>query len=151
MDTIASGGGRRCLTKGDLEHNALALLPGEAVERTECVYRRGMDLKIERIETMSLPALSYYYVSQLRPSHIGLDARATEGHRAPAGRICDDIPEQAIRLGMEKETVSWRDVVDFYARHRCETYTFPVGYRAFTRKGQLPLPVARSDVAPRGG
>jgi hypothetical protein len=96
---------------------------------------------------MELPRLSYFYVSRLFPSHIGLEGQSTRGHVAPAGNICTNIPEQAIRRGIERGEVSWRDVVDFYARHSCERYIFPVGYRAFTRTGAYQLPVSPDQVS----
>ena len=49
---------------------------------------------------------------------------------------------QAIRNALAKNLATWRDIVDFYGRHRCETYRFPTGYRAFTRKGQWAVPVS---------
>jgi hypothetical protein len=131
-----------CMEKAELFHNAIALPPHNVVERTEC-QRRGVDaVTVERVETMILPPLAFYYVSRLFPQHIGLDARATRGHRVPAGAVCGDIPEQAIRRGMEKGEVSWRDVIDFYARHSCQRYIFPVGYHAFTRNSERLLPAA---------
>lgn len=141
IETAAGGSSRACMAKGDLPHNALALSPGEVQERTECIYRDGMTLQIKSAETMAIPALSYYYVSRLYPPHIGLDARTSRGHRPPRGEACTDIPEQAIRSALEKGAATWRDLIDFYGRHRCDTYLFPPGYRAFYRKGERPLPV----------
>lgn len=139
---------RGCVQKADLPLDAIAIAPHETLERTEC-GRDGVDhLTIARVETMELPPLAYYYVSQLFPAHIGLDARATHGHTPPKGSVCGDVPEQAIRRGMEKGQVSWRDVVDFYARHTCAKYIFQVGYRAFTRPDERPLPVKPGSFAP---
>ena len=138
----------RCLTKPDLAHNAVALLPHEKLERSECIAdpREGRIL-LESVESLALPELGYFYVSRLPPTHIGLDARTSRGHKAAKGEACAYVPEQAIRLGIQKGAVTWRDVVDFYARHRCETYLFPVGYRAFSRPGERTLPVSAADVA----
>jgi len=134
---------RLCIDKGDLAHDALAVAPHGVVERTECPTRNGTvtSLAVVRVETLALPAISYYYVSQLFPPHIGLDLRSTRGHRAPKGAICSDIPEQAIRRAMEKGEAAWRDIVDFYARESCAKFMFPQGYRAFTRPNERPLPV----------
>src|SRR5262249_54492597 len=123
---------RGCVEKVDLPHNAVALAPLEVVERTECGRAVG-SLTIDRVETVELPALAYLYASQVQPAHIGLDARETHGHKPPRGSVCTDIPEQAILRGTEKSVVSWRDVIDFYARHDCHSYIFPVGYHAFTK------------------
>jgi hypothetical protein len=145
VDTRA---GRDCLSKVDMLHDAIALPPKGAVERTECVARGRNDVvSVKSVETITLPALSFYYVSRLYPAHVGLDARATRGHSPPQGEICHNIPEQAIRLASERGQATWRDVIDFYARHSCERYMFPVGYRAFTKSGERSLPVAPADVA----
>jgi len=80
--------------------------------------------------------------------HIGLADRTSAEHKIPAGAPCATVPQQAILLGMEKATVSWRDVIDFYARHRCETYDFIPGYQALTKKGQRKLPVSPKDLVP---
>ena len=133
----------RCLAKPDLVHNAVALKPREKAERSECV---GGKLSLESVESVTLPELGYYYVSRLPPTQIGLDPRTSRAHKAPKGEACAFVPEQAIRLGIQKGTAGWHDVVDFYARHRCETYLFPVGYRAISRKGERALPVSGADV-----
>lgn len=142
--TRPSASGGKCLEKGDLTHNALALRPREALERTECLWHKGMTFTITRVETMVLPPLSYYYVSRLDPVAVGLEERTARAHRPPDKEICVGMDGQAIRLGLERGRVSWRDVIDFHARHDCRKYLFPVGYRAFTRKGEYVLPV-RAD------
>ncbi len=144
VETVA---GQRCLAKGDLPHNALALAPRETIERTECVYRDSVRLGVKHVETIKIPPLSYYYVSRLYPPHIAGDARTTRGHKPARGEVCPDIPEQSIRLGMQRKDVTWRDVIDFYARHSCLTYIFPPGYRAFDSKDQYQLPVSRQAAA----
>jgi hypothetical protein len=52
---------------------------------------------------------------------------------------------QAVRNGIESGEIGWRDLVDFYARHRCQTYTFPLEYRAFNVDGQRTLPALAAD------
>jgi hypothetical protein len=146
VDTVPPIDPFACYEKGDLRHNAVALGPKETVERTEC-GREGVDsVTVERVETMALPPLSYHYVSWLFPAHIGLDPRPTRGHQPKVGpktgNICADIPEQEIRRAMAKGAVSWRDVVDFYARHPCTRYIFHEQYKAFTKAGERPLPSA---------
>lgn len=148
VETTPGGGAQHCLSKGDYAYNAMALMPRESEERTECIYRENMTFFVDKVETLELPLLSYYYVSRLYPAHIGLDARSARGHEPAKGKPCTDIPEQAIRLGMDKGITSWRDVVDFYARHRCETYLFPVGYRALGKRGDYVLPVSPDLVSP---
>jgi hypothetical protein len=143
VETRPDGDPRTCMDKNDLPHNAVALAPHEAAERTECTTRNGAvaTVTVVRVETLVIPPLSYYYVSRLFPPHIGLDARTTRRHVPPKGAICSDIPEQAIRRALEKGEASWRDVIDFYARESCAKFIFSVGYRAFTVAGEQPLPV----------
>ena len=135
---------RLCMEKGDLVQNSVALAPHAVAERTECATRNGSvtSVVVLRVETLALPAISYYYVSRLFPAHVGLDPRTTRGHRPPKASICADIPEQAIRRAVEKGETSWHDVIDFYARQSCEKYMFPPGYRAFTKPHERDLPVA---------
>jgi hypothetical protein len=148
VDTSPMAAPGKCLMKGDLAHDALAIGPHETIERTECGAKSSGDgVVVDHVETMVLPALSFFYVSRLFPPHIGLDPRATRGHRPPRGATCENIPEQSIRRGMEKGQASWRDVIDFYARHNCEKYMFPVGYRAYSKPDQYTLPVIK--VAPQ--
>jgi hypothetical protein len=47
---------------------------------------------------------------------------------------------QAVRSGLEQGQIGWRDLVDFYARHRCPTYRFPSSYRAFRSDGERQVP-----------
>jgi hypothetical protein len=140
----------RCLLKQDLPHNALALKPHETIERTECIFKHGQKPILESAETLVLSDLAYHYASRLYPPHIGLEQRTARGHKPPKGEACTYIPEQGIRLGMQKGQVTWRDILDFYSRHRCDTYMFPIGYRAIQRKGERTLPVSPRDVGPPG-
>lgn len=140
--TSPMGSGGRCGDKADLPHNALALRPGEKLERTECVWRKGMSFAVGRVETLALPPLSYHYVSRVDPLSVGLDARTSRAHRSPEARTCTGMDGQRIRIGLEKGKFGWRDVIDFHARHDCEKYLFPLAYRAFTRRDEYVLPVA---------
>ncbi|HKA87750.1 MAG TPA: hypothetical protein VKE22_08805 [Haliangiales bacterium] len=142
VETTPDAGEARCVDKADLPHDAIALAPGQAVERTECIVRGNIDgVVVDSIETVVLPPLSYYYVSRLFPAHVGESPRATRGHVAPKAKICANIPEQAIRRALERSEITWRDVIDFYARHDCDRYLFPAGYHAFRRAGERELPV----------
>jgi len=145
VDTQA---GRDCVSKADVAHDALALPPKGVVERTECVaHSRGDVVALKAVETIALPSLSFYYVSMLYPPHLGEDGRSTRGHTPPKGEICHNIPEQAIRMALDRGQTTWRDVIDFYARHNCQRYMFPVGYKAFTKTGEHSLPVAPNAIA----
>jgi hypothetical protein len=138
---------RECGQKADLAHDAIAIAPRGAIERTECMsHSRGDLVAVRLVETLALPSLSFFYVSMLYPPHVGGDARSTRGHRPPKGEICHNIPEQAIRQGLDRGQTTWRDVVDFYARHNCQRYMFPLGYRAFTKSGERSLPVAPQEI-----
>jgi hypothetical protein len=149
VDTSPDSGKKKCLGKGDLEHNAIALAPDETIERTECTYRSGAKLLVQRVETLVVPPLSYYFASMVFPAHVGLDERATRGHKAPArAKLCSsEIPQQAIARATEQGTATWRDVMDFYGRHSCDRHTFPEGYRAFANSGERTLPVTRESLA----
>jgi hypothetical protein len=135
------GADSACTAKAPMEQNAIALAAHSSLERSECLSGSGRQLAVLSVEAMQIPPLSYFYLSHLEPQHIGLDGRTTQGHVSPKGAICTTIPQQLIQIGMDKGTVEWRDVVDFYARHRCETYDFPVGYRAIAEGQTLRLPV----------
>ncbi len=132
-------GGRKVLP-----HDAMVVMHHADEKRSECVYRIGMVLGIERVETLQLTPLEAYYVSRVPPSAVGLEPRIGQGHKPvlPGGvAVCNLAMSQSIRAGLEQGTITWRDLVDFFARHRCDTYRFPDGYRAFTKDGEQPLPV----------
>jgi len=136
-----SQGTRPCYEKLDLAHNAIALAPGQKVRRSECIYRNGYRLFVNRVETAVLPKLSYYYLSSLPPSALGLDLLSSRGHRPLAGHpLCRVFQSATLDESLRSGETTWRDLVDFYARHSCQTFTFPVGYKAFTRDGERPLP-----------
>jgi hypothetical protein len=136
-----SQGTRPCHDKLDLAHNAIALAPGEKIRRSECIYRSGYRLFVNRVETAVLPKLSYYYVSSLPPSALSLDLLSSRGHRPIGGRqLCRVFQSAALEEAVRTGQTTWRDLVDFYARHACQTFTFPPGYTAFSRDGERPLP-----------
>lgn len=136
-----SQGTRPCHDKLDLAHNAIALAPGEKIRRSECIYRSGYRLFVNQVETAVLPKLSYYYLSSLPPSALGLDLLAARGHRPVGGRsLCRVFQSATLDEALRSGQTTWRDLVDFYARHSCQTFTFPAGYKAFTRDGERSLP-----------
>ena len=138
--TRPSVGTQPCGRKATRAHNAMAIQAGARQERSECLYQRGWTLEIERIETMELPRLSFFYVSRVPPEVVGLDARVSRGHEPASGRLCSVMLPATIRNAREKGTLTWRDFVDFFARHRCDTYRFPDGYKAFTKDAERSLP-----------
>jgi hypothetical protein len=131
-----------CSSVLPIPYNAIVVAKGQHESRVECVYRTGMAIAVSRVETVELPPLSAWYLVQVPPHHLGIDDRVTRGHRMPKTRDrCISLVSQAVRAGLENGEIGWRDLVDFYARHRCQTYPFPASYRAFTSDGQRKIPV----------
>lgn len=142
--SVPRPGGAACNDRLLLAHNAIVVGRGEKVVRSECVYRDGMSLALERVETVALPPLSSAYVSRLPPAAVGADARLSRGHRPalPSGMtVCTTVASQTVRADIESGATTWRDLVDYYARHSCANYQFPEGYRAFEKDGAQSLPV----------
>ena len=130
---------RTASRKGAIEHNAIALKPGETVERTECLWHKDQTLRINRVEAMELTPLGYFYVSRLNPAQILLDERTAAGHRVPPpAKECSFVPWRDIQASAEQAHTGWADVIDFYARHNCDEYSFFRGYRRWTAAGTLP-------------
>ncbi len=134
-----------CEGKRNNRHNALAIPVHGAPERTECPYREKLAVYLESIETIALPALSYHYVSRLRPSDVGIDARIGGGHTGADKPLCTTVP-QRVNDGIVSKELEWHDVIDFYARHSCERYTFPIAYKAFKQDGEHRLPVTHASL-----
>lgn len=135
---------RKCRAKGDIAHNALVLEPNQTVLRTECLFRRNGALEVTSIEVMELPALSAVYVSRMPVSSTLFDPRTSAGHVPMKGGPCPQtFSWREIKEGMAKNEIGWKDVIDFYARHNCEEYSFYSGYR-FRMDPDAPLP-ARPD------
>ena len=136
-------GGAACNQRGILGHDAIVVRKGGTVVRSECVYRPGMSLRIARVETVELQPLMAAYLSRVPPAALGAEPRLARGHQPelPSGwTVCTTVASQAVRADIDEGRIAWRDLVDFYARHRCDTYRFPEGYRAFEKDGQRPLP-----------
>lgn len=130
-----------CNRATPLLFNAIVVAHGQTERRTECVWRTGMAIAVKRVETVEVSGLSAWYLMQLPPSELGLEDRIARGHRMPATKDrCSAFVSQAVRSGLERGQIGWHDLVDFYARHRCQTYSFPPEYRAFTVDGQRKIP-----------
>jgi hypothetical protein len=54
--------------------------------------------------------------------------------------LCRLYQSAEIDNDLRSGLTSWRDLIDFYARHRCKTYTFPSRYRALMPGGTISLP-----------
>jgi hypothetical protein len=130
----------RCKNKGAIAQNAMALRPNETIHRSECLWAKGSTLQIKSVEVMELPDIGYFYVSRLIPTQALLDERTTTGHEPPAKlKPCAFVPWREIRTSAEqKGGVTWADLIDFYARHDCDEYTFYSSYRRWLKPGTLP-------------
>lgn len=147
VQTKPSSGTASCKRMAHLSHNALALPPGGKSSRAECVYRSGWNLEVTGIETVQVPELGFHYVSSLAPEGVGLDARTAKRHKAPHNQMsCSGPTSATLRKAIASGAISWRDQIDFFARHRCKTYKFPRAYKAFRKDGQITLPVKESDL-----
>lgn len=112
--------------------------------RSECVWREDEVLNVDRVETVELLPLQAWYVSRVPPSALTLDTRLIKGHKPESGAVpCNVMMSQAIRSGLETGQVEWRDLVDFYARHRCDTYQFLLGYKAFSKNAERQIPAVQ--------
>jgi hypothetical protein len=130
----------RCQAKGDAPHNAIAIEPGQTIYRTECLYRADQRIDVRSVEVMELPRLSAAYVSRLRPALVLYSPRASAGHMPPRGELCPQMYSwREIRDGADRNELGWRDVIDFYARHNCDEYSFFLGYHYRTDPA-APLP-----------
>jgi hypothetical protein len=135
----------KCTSKGDLPHNALVLEPRQTVLRTECLYRDDESVDVGRVEVIELPALSAHYVSRLPPNPTLYDSRTAAGHVPLSGTLCPQtFSWRDIQEGIERKEIGWRDVIDFYARHNCEEYSFFRAYRYRTAAAD-PLPARPLD------
>ncbi len=129
----------RCQMHGAMAHNAIALKPGETVERTECLWHKDSVLTLRRVEVLEVPMLSYYYTSRLNPMQVMLDERTAVGHVVPPpAKQCSFVPWRDIQASAEQAHTGWADVMDFYARHNCDEYSYWRGYRRWTEPGVLP-------------
>lgn len=132
-----------CRSQGAMAHNAVALRAGESVERTECLFHDHDELTVDGVEVEELTPLGFYYVSRLSPVQIGLDERTAAGHTVPPpAKECAFTPWRDIQASAQTAHTGWADVVDFYARHNCDEYSFYRGYHRWTKAGSLP---ARAD------
>ncbi|HEU0037601.1 MAG TPA: hypothetical protein VFQ53_43620 [Kofleriaceae bacterium] len=127
--------------------NAMVIAKGQHERRVECVWRRGLAIAVTRVETIEVPPLSAWYLSQVNPLMVGGDPRLARAHRAPKTKDrCSDLLPRVVQAGLENGEIGWRDLVDFYARHRCQTYSFPPTYRALDADRQRPIPAVAAGM-----
>jgi hypothetical protein len=130
-----------------LAFNAMTIRKDGSETRAECAWRSGIALAIVRVETVEVLPLSAWYLSHVPPSAVGIEPRIARGHLPPeSGAPCSFAMPQAVRSGLERGEIGWRDLVDFYARHRCQTYQFPLLYRAFKADGERSVPAVASGM-----
>jgi hypothetical protein len=143
VTTSPSVGTALCNSARPLPINALVISKGGSETRTECTYRDGISIVVTRVETVEVSPLSSFYLSEVPPSVVGIEDRVARGHHGVETKEpCSTIVSQVVRTGMDRGEIGWRDLVDFYARHRCQTYQFPTSYRAFKSDGERSLPAA---------
>ncbi len=136
-----------CTSARALPHNAMTITKGGTERRVECSYRDGMALAVTHIETMEVPPLSAWYLSLVPPRTVGIDDRIARSHKpSDTGEKCSIVMSQTVKTGIERGQIGWRDLIDFYARHRCATYRFPTAYRAFKSDGERQVPVVDSSM-----
>ncbi|MDZ4695041.1 MAG: hypothetical protein SGI86_07795 [Deltaproteobacteria bacterium] len=129
-----------CTTKGDIPHNAIVISPNRTIERSECLFRKDLVITLAAVEVMELGPLSAVYVSRLPPTLVLYDPRTASSHMPLANPMCrQTVNWQEIRAGVESNQFDWKDLIDFYARHSCDEYTFFKGYRLRETAGD-PLP-----------
>jgi hypothetical protein len=130
----------KCRTKGSIPHNALVLAPHQTVERTECLWRPGETITIKSVEVIELTELGSFYVSRLEPNQVLVDERTSMAHTRPkgAGPCKLPAPWRDIQTGAHAGDTTWADVIDFYARHNCDEYSFYRGYHRWKTPGTLP-------------
>ena len=142
--TRPSRGTTPCHEKADVAHNAVVLAPGEKIRRSECIYKSGWRLLVNRVETVAVPRLAYHYLRSVPPAALGLDLLPARGHRPGVGRApCQIFHSATLTESIREGLTTWRDLVDFYGRHSCQDYQFPINYKAFQTDGARPLPVLR--------
>lgn len=130
-----------CMRASPLPYNAMVIDKGASATRTECIWRDGLSIIVTKTETMEIPELAAHYLSLVPPPLVGIEDRLARGHRGGSTKEpCSTVLSQAVRGGMDRGDIGWRDLADFYARHRCQTYQFPSLYRAFKSDGERALP-----------
>lgn len=129
-----------CTKVDPLPLDVLVIPKGSTEVRVECSWHDGIALAVKKVETLELGPLQSYYVSEVPPDFFGIDYRIARAHHGVENKQGCGHRSGSVMTGIDRGEISWRDLVDFYARHRCQTYHFPASYRAFTQDGQKQLP-----------
>lgn len=140
--TTPSIGTRPCFSVRALSINAMVINKGGSELRTECAFRDGISIIVTKVETLEVGTLSAYYLSEVPPTLVGIEDRLARGHHGVEAKVpCTAVISQVVRSGMDRGDIGWRDLVDFYSRHRCQSYNYPSSYRAFKSDNERPVPV----------
>ena len=148
VTTLPTGvGADACEGEPALPFNGMVIARGTSETRAECGWHDGMAIAVTKVETIEVPPLSSWYLSQLPPAAVGIEARIARGHHGVVtSDPCTPVMPQVLRAGLDSGQITWRDLVDFYARHRCQSYQFPASYRAFNRDGEREIPAADASM-----
>jgi hypothetical protein len=144
VSTRVSSGNAACVNRTNLPHNGNVVAAHGKEVRSECVWKRGMEVWIDRIESAPISPMNAFFLSQVPPQALGVDDRIAQGHWAqlPTGMSpCNVSMPQSVMRALEDGKTRWRDLADYYLRHPCGTYAFPDGYQAFTSDGEQQVPV----------
>lgn len=144
VETEVSSGNASCVNRTPIPHNGNVVAAGAREIRSECSWKRGMEIYVSRVESAPVPAMAAYYLSLVSPQGLGESDRMAVGHHPslPNGvQTCAASMSQSVRRAIEDGRTRWRDLADFFARHPCVSYEFPDGYRAFEKDGERSLPV----------
>jgi hypothetical protein len=146
-DVVTAPLGEACNAAPARAFNAMTIHPHGREIRVECAWHEGIALAVSLVETVEVPPLSAWYLDHVPPSAVGIEPRFARGHLAPetAARCAFAMP-QAVRSGLERGEIGWRDLIDFYARHRCQTYQFPLLYRAFKQDSERSVPAVAAGM-----
>jgi hypothetical protein len=141
VTSTPSTGAATCTSVAPLAFNAMVIEKGSSQRRTECGWRDGMSIIVSKVETMEVSPLSAWYLSQLPPALVGIETRIARGHHGVEPKEkCTPVMSQVTRTGIDRGEIGWRDLVDFYARHRCQSYQFPSSYRSLKSDGEVAIP-----------
>lgn len=146
LTMVPSTGTYVCSTVSQLPHNAMFVRPKSSELIAVCEFRDDTTVAVT-LETMALTGLPFYYVAQVPPALVGIESKRARAHRIGLrlDSECQGTPSSGVLGGLSNGKITWRDLIDFYARHRCQTYRFPLSYRAFTAESARPLPVVAQD------
>lgn len=137
---------RSCMKAAPLPLDVMVISKGATETRVECSWHDGMALAIKKVETLELNPLQAFYVRQVPPEFVGIDERIARSHHGVDNKEGCGNRAGSVRTGIDRGEITWRDLVDFYARHRCQTYHFPATYRAVTIDGQHTLPATSAGM-----